>query len=237
MPHTFTPPSVFSTVAFVGLLVGVQVILVWAAGRAGERVGQRRKWMLRALLFALAVAGGSSALSAFVLRPDFAPPTMAFFVLTNLGAVALAFGPPGRALGPALGTGGWVLLQSFRLPLELIMHGWVSAGALPPQMTWTGQNVDILAGALSLVIGLTLLKWPSRKLAYAAHGVGLLLLLNVIRVAATSTPGPLQQFEEPVLLAFHFPFVWIVPFAVGVALFSHLTALRALWGRGAELGA
>jgi hypothetical protein len=56
------------------------------------------------------------------------------------------------------------------------------------------------------------------------------LLVNVARVAAFSSPVPFRSYLEgpPVLLAFHVPFVWIVPICVGGALFGHLLVFRRL---------
>jgi hypothetical protein len=59
---------------------------------------------------------------------------------------------------------------------------------------------------------------------------GAALLINVGVTAILSTPIPLRRFwnDPPVLLAYHFPYVWIVPIAVGGALFGHLLVLRRL---------
>ena len=56
------------------------------------------------------------------------------------------------------------------------------------------------------------------------------LLLNVLRVALLSTPGPFFSYTDapPLLLAFHFPTGWIVPVCVGGALAGHVVLTRAL---------
>ncbi len=99
---------------------------------------------------------------------------------------------------------------------------------MPPQMTWSGENLDVAAGVLSLAGGLVLLAGPSRPLAIGRHIVGLVLLLNVIRVALTSLPSPLRAFDQVLYLPYHLPFALILPFAVMTALFVHIVALRAL---------
>ena len=103
-------------------------------------------------------------------------------------------------------------------------------GTVPEQITWSGQNFDVITGVLALVLGPILLRRPNKKVAIAFPIVGLALLINVARIAVLSAPGaPFDVFVEPVLLAFHVPYIWIVPFAVVAALFAHVTALRALF--------
>jgi len=55
-------------------------------------------------------------------------------------------------------------------------------------------------------------------------------LANVARIAAFSSPVPFRTYlnDPPVLLAFHFPYGWIVPICVGGALFGHLVLFRRL---------
>jgi hypothetical protein len=64
----------------------------------------------------------------------------------------------------------------------------------------------------------------------AFNVVGFALLVNVARIAAFSSPVPFRTYlqDPPVLLAFHFPYGWIVPICVGGALFGHLLAFRWL---------
>ncbi len=124
--------------------------------------------------------------------------------------------------------------QAFRLPLEILLHRFHAEGAVPVQMTWSGQNLDVFAGIAALVTGLLAAR---RELPAAAiWGFQLLatgLLLNVARVAMRSTPGPFFAFpdEPPLLLALHLPYAWIVPICVSGALAGHLILLRRQLGR------
>jgi hypothetical protein len=166
-----------------------------------------------------------SALSS-VLVPG-AGWTVVFPILANLGAVALALSPIGRELRTL--PERWLIgFQAFRLPLELVLHAWVLAGSIPPQMTWTGRNWDIATGILAVL--LVVRKTPApRALVWVFEVVGLGLLGNVAFVAVRSIPGPLKDFEgDPLLLPFNLPYAWIVPVCVAGALLGHLILLRRL---------
>lgn len=116
--------------------------------------------------------------------------------------------------------------QAFRLPLELVLHEWVEAGVAPPQMTWSGANVDILAGIVALLTIPIVRRWP--RAGWLPTVIGSVLLANVLRVVVTSVPGPLQSFPETVLLPTLFPHVWIATVCVAGAIAGHVIAVRAL---------
>ena len=123
--------------------------------------------------------------------------------------------------------------QGFRLPLELVLHQWVGEGSIPETMTWTGQNWDIVAGVMALVVA----AWPSRPRAvvWAFDVLGFVLLLNVMRVAIFSSPLPFAwPLQPPMLLPLHLPYAWIVPICVAGALGGHIVLTRALLHPGAR---
>lgn len=140
------------------------------------------------------------------------------------------------------GTGGrivgriplWAIVgfQGFRLPLEIVLHEWVTMGVAPPQMTWTGQNFDIIAGLVALASIPLVARSP--RLAWVPTIVGSVLLLNILRIVITSFPGPLQRFDDTLMLPFLFPHVWIATICVAGAVAGHIMALRALARMSAE---
>jgi hypothetical protein len=126
---------------------------------------------------------------------------------------------------------GLVAFQSFRLPLELIMHQAAREGVMPPQMTFTGRNWDILTGLLALPLAYLLSRNRARPAwVWAWNLLGLLLLINVVSVAVMSFPGPLRRFwNEPAnLWVTHLPFVWLPTVLVPLALAGHLLIARKL---------
>ena len=121
-------------------------------------------------------------------------------------------------------------VQSFRLPLELILHSWVHQGVIPETMTWTGQYFDILSGIASLILGLLVYKnICARAMAWLANFIGCILLANVIRVVIMSSPLPFAWHVSPPLqLIFHIPYFLIGPICVSGALAGHIVLTRAL---------
>ncbi|MEN0066980.1 MAG: hypothetical protein AAGA48_32920 [Myxococcota bacterium] len=148
-----------------------------------------------------------------------------FFGSQTLFTLALVASPLGKRLSGL--SSGWLLaFQGFRFPLELVLAAWVAEGRVPPQMTWTGSNPDILAGLAALALAPFATR--HRAVAWLGWGITMALLLNVMRVVVASFPSPVQRFDEPVLLAFSVPEVWIVSMCVIGALTGELLLLRRL---------
>ena len=157
-----------------------------------------------------------------------APLVMAIVTITTAALIA---SPLGRRL--ALGVPLWALVgfQGMRLPLEIVLHEWSAGPLVPVQMTWDGQNLDVIAGITCLA--LAPVAGRSRLAAWVSQVVGVGLLMNVLRVVVLSIPTPLMRFEEPLLLPFSLPHLWIAPVCVGGALVVHgLTVRRLLTGPG-----
>lgn len=223
----FIAPPLWSTVLFLGVIFGVQGMLLFAIHRAHGRRGV----MVGGLAFVVVLVGTALLARSGLLRAGGMPPrVLLYFGATNLGALALALTSPGRALASAVPAAFWLLFQGFRLPLEVALHAFGTAGTIPPQMTWSGENLDVITGVVSLALGAVLLLRPRLKAAgWLGHAVGIALLANVARVALLSAPTPFKSFEGPPLqLPLHVPYTWIVPFAVAAALFGHVVGLRSL---------
>jgi hypothetical protein len=149
-----------------------------------------------------------------------------FFASMNICALIFGLSPAGKALStiPLIFLVGF---QAFRLPLELILHSWAGQGTIPETMTWTGQNFDVVTGALALVLCPFVKK--SKELAWVFNIVGFILLLNVGRVAIFSSPLPFAwPVQPPLQLIFHLPYAWIGSICVAGAFAGHVILTRAL---------
>jgi hypothetical protein len=242
MPQRAVPqmiiPSAASTAAFVAILIALCVAFVAAVARAGRERGEPHArtravtWRAALGLAAWVALMSAVSMSSLLERQVTPPPLMAFLFVSQLVAAIAAFSPLGTRL-LALPLAYLVGFQLFRLPLEFVLHDWVAQGTLPRQMTFDGgDNYDIVSGALALPAALCAWKWPERRAPiWLFNIIGFALLLNVGRVAATSSPVPFRTYldDPPVLLAFHFPYGLIVPLCVGGALFGHLLVFRALF--------
>lgn len=227
----FVPASPLSQVVFLVIVGGVIASFLTGVSVAygGHPSSARRVTGMTALgltgwlgLVVLAVGSGWIArlpLGGFPV----------FFGGVLVVSAGVALSPLGARLA-TLPLGALVAFQTFRLPLELVLHTWAAQGTIPETMTWSGQNWDIVSGVVALAIA----PWAgrSRALAWTANLVGAGLLLNVMRVAAMSSPVPFGWgVTPPLLLAWYLPYALVGPVCVGGALAGHIVLTRALLGK------
>ncbi len=223
-------PSSGSLVLF-GLTVGLTAIgllggLIWATP-AKRRVrlglvagGALALWMAAAAGFALSGVG---------LRTPVFGSIAPLMVLNLVLAVALGLSPWGGRLA-SLPIVALIAFQLFRLPLEIVLHQWAEQGTVPVAMSWSGQNYDIITP----IFGLLTLPFARRMpwLVLLFEIVGVVLLLNIARIVIQNTPGSpmwVASDQPPLLLAAHFPTVWIVTVCVFSAIVGHIVIGRWLW--------
>ena len=102
---------------------------------------------------------------------------------------------------------------------------------MPPQMSYSGWNFDILTGITALVLAaiLTQRRLP-RWLLWAWNCMGILLLANVLTIAVLSMPTPLRRFHnEPAnTWIAQAPYVWLPAVFVLAAIAGHIVIARRL---------
>lgn len=217
------------------LLVAAGFVLgcEWAGGRLGDPVTVRRRrtvgvggavvaWLL---LTALVAASG------VLRRFDATPPPFAGLVLAvGVIGIAVPCTPLGRLLARGVPLWALVGVQVFRVPLELLMHRAYLDGVMPVQMSYSGQNFDIVSGITAGALGWWLRRRPAPRWVVAAwNTLGVLLLSNVVTVAILSTPvfGWFGQERLNVFVTY-FPFVWLPAVLVVAALMGHILVWRRL---------
>jgi hypothetical protein len=230
----FHPADPFSLAAFLAICLLVVVLFlrtIWlSAQRKGIPAAPRTAKMALAVAVWLGLLAAVVA-SGFVTSAPSHLPLFAGGVL----AVTLVFGlsDGGDWVGEGSSVAALVAFQGFRLPLELVLHSWAKQGVIPETMTWTGQNWDILSG----IVALTLAPFArrSRAAAWVANLIGIVLLLNVARVALLSSPVPFgwKDVTPKLLLMARLPYALIFPVCVGGALLGHVMLTRVLLKRGA----
>lgn len=224
----FTPSAPGAVAVF--LVVVAAVVAAWIAAVYRAHRGEPRQARFT-LYFALGFCAWLASLSALVVSDALSalPLRGLPFFFGSIFAVSLgvALSPLGGRLAARLPLAALVGFQAFRLPPELVLHEWAAQGTIPESMTWTGQNWDILSGAVALAAAPFASR--HRALAWVANVVGGVLLLNVIRVAVLSSPLPFAWDVQPkLLLALHLPYMLIGPVCVGGALAGHVVLTRAL---------
>jgi hypothetical protein len=127
----------------------------------------------------------------------------------------------------------WILVvgQAFRLPLEWLMHRAAEEGVMPPQMSYSGWNFDIVTGITALPVAFLLARGfrHARMAAIVWNVMGTLLLINILTIAILSTPqvaafgaGRLNTWVA------HPPYIWLPTMMVVCAITGHLVIFRKL---------
>ncbi len=230
-PYALSEPAVATFVLIPLLLVA---LLAWGV-TVSAPPPRRARHLVLLLLGAAAWLGGTwlAAARGLLLAWQATPPPFLLLVAGILViAFTLALTPIGARLATAVPLWVLILVQGFRLPLELAMHALAGRGVMPEQMSYTGRNLDILTGASAIVVALVVrgtVRGAGRNVARLWNGVGLLLLLNVMVVGVLSTPR-FAVFGPDRLNVFvaYPPFVWLPAVMVLAALTGHLLVFRAL---------
>ena len=235
-PEALSVPAVPAHLAqmFLAIVAAVAALFVSAQSRlAGETNTARLRGTLAGALVVATWLALPGALAARGALSDFSrlPPPFALMMLALVAATtALAFSPLGTRLVERAPLHALIGYQVFRIPLEFWLHAMHSHGAIPEQMTWSGQNYDVFAGIGALVVAsLAWRKRASRRQIVVWNWLGFALLLNVGRIAATSLPTPIRMFPgSPLVIPATFPYVWLPAFLVQAALFGHVLVWRWL---------
>jgi hypothetical protein len=164
------------------------------------------------------------------------PPRPALALFVPLPFVLwFAFSKTGTQLLQQVPAHWLVLMQSFRIFVEVLIWFAFLAGKLPIQMSFEGRNYDVLTGILALPAGYLLLKRKnySHAIVIAFNTAGILLLLNILIIAVLSMPTPFRYFmnEPSNTLITQFPFILLPGVLVPLAYSLHILSLRQLYIR------
>ncbi len=222
--HEFASPLLIAS--FLGVVLVTVVALVTISSKVLGPLAARRT-----AIILLSWLSASAGLSLLGFTQDFSfPPLVGFLLLCSLAtALVVGLSAYGRKLSQSVPLWMLIGINAFRLPLEFIMHRAYLDGVMPVQMSYSGQNYDIVSGGLALLIALfTARSGTPVRLARLFNVVGFALLLNIVVIAVLSMPSPFRSYtNEPAnIWVGFFPFVWLPTFLVPVALLSHVLLLR-----------
>jgi hypothetical protein len=222
---------------FLLLPIALAALFVWAVSAAWRRSGAPPQVTRRAastVSLGAAVWLGAldmAARSGLLRQWDWRPPPAAILVAALLTlSLAVAFSDVGRRLGQHLPLWALVGVHAFRWPLELMMHDAYERGVMPVQMSYSGQNFDIVTGMSAAIVAPLVAAGLGHRWFVAAWNVlGFALLLNVMVVAVLSTPMVAYFGDERLNVWVTYPpFVWLPGVMVPVALMGHLIIFRRL---------
>jgi hypothetical protein len=230
--------SAFLSTSFIVLTTLVALGVVWnvyLTGR-GLREASSRTWLFTGSA-ALGIAGwmtltwqlaATGVIANFERRP---PPLLLLLLAVLCVSTVIAYTRYGTRFVAGLPL--WILIagQSFRLPLELLMHQAANEGVMPPQMSYSGWNFDIVTGTTAIPVAWWLARGHkhARTIAIAWNVMGTLLLANVLTIATLSTPlfAVFGADRLNVWVAYP-PYVWLPTMMVVCAITGHLVIFRKL---------
>lgn len=234
-PREASPLLLIGFPALAVVLVSLVLVGHWlAARRLGVSGSTARRRTRRFLVAVLATQAGVSALafagvlSRFDARP---PPLLLLVVFVAGSAQLLARSVIGRTMQDGLPLAALVGFHAFRLPLELVMHRAATEGVMPPQMTFTGWNFDVVSGGSAIVVAaLVGLGVAGRRLVLVWNALGTALLLAIVVIAIASTPVFAAFGRGEALNTFiaYLPFTTLPTVMVALAMAGHLVLWRRL---------
>ncbi|HEY4151628.1 MAG TPA: hypothetical protein VGM41_21965 [Chitinophagaceae bacterium] len=167
---------------------------------------------------------------------DTTPPR--FLLLASPPVLFLLIGliiPRGRRFIDSLDLKTLTVLNTLRIPVEIVLYWLFLNNAVPGAMTFEGRNFDILSGISALPV----LYFGFRKgrlnkpLLLVWNLVCLGLLLNVVTIAVLSAAAKWGQsaFDQPKFALVYFPFLLLPGCLVPLVLTSNVAAIRQLLKR------
>jgi len=120
-----------------------------------------------------------------------------------------------------------VLLQSFRVVVELLIYGAFLQGVFPKRATFEGINFDILVGLSSLIVGILVQRKKISLNWLLAWNIASLIILSITVYSFIGT----LYFTNYLLLNgskgfIQFPFVLLSSVLLPVAIFLHVFSIR-----------
>lgn len=237
MDSSGPPGSIVLRLAFAGLAAVLILIVGRAVARGSAVCGdppevaakRAQTFLILSAVWVIAVLADAASghLRQWSRMP---PPFFILFVFIVVFGIVIARSGVGDRLARGIPLAYLVGFQSFRLPLELVMHRAYTEGVMPLQMSYSGRNFDIVTGVTALVLAVVMTrKRVSKGIVLAWNWMGLALLANIVGVAMASTPR-FHYFGTDHLNTFvaHPPYVLLPAVMVLAAWAGHLVIFRAL---------
>jgi len=182
----------------------------------------------------LAIAGWTVVVSALALGGvlgDFRalPPRLPLVLLVPLIATILVVRTETvKVILQHTHPASLIVLQSFRVAVEVLLWLLFIQNLAPVQMTFEGRNLDVLSGLTALPVAWLAARGrlsPTWSLVWNIACLG--LLVNILAVAVLSMPTPLRVFmNEPAnTIVAQFPIVWLPALLVPMAYGLHFLSL------------
>lgn len=188
------------------------------------------------LLIIWAIIHSVLALNDFFSVTNTTPPRIALVILPIILTVIFLFNSRmGKSYIDKIDMGKLAILHTLRIGVEIILFALFIYKLMPRQMTFEGNNFDILPGITAVFIyyfGFVKKKLSDRVLL-VWNMVSVTILTITITIAVLAVPTVFQQiaFDQPNIAVLYFPFILLPAIVAPLAYFSHLIAIRQLLKR------
>jgi hypothetical protein len=194
----------------------------------------RRAAILGAAVIAVMSLSAYLASIGLLSRFDRFPPPM-FVMIVAVFSIGIGLGCSriGRLVADHVPLSQLIGLQMFRLPLELVMHRAGELGIMPPELSYSGYNFDIVTGTgACLLFVLMRARFAVPESALWGWNVwGAWCLLVIAGIAVTTSPVVRLFGDDPRHVntwVLFFPYVWLPVVLVTIAVAGHIVIARAL---------
>lgn len=226
-------PPAFDPVVYYGIL-GMACIVSLLTAFLFSRYDRKSGivYILSTTILALTASLLSSQgfFSRFDLSP---PPFLIVIILFFLGPIVLGLSSYGKVVSSKVPIFTLICIQSFRFPLELIMHRAAELKIMPIQLSYSGWNFDILTGLSAIFIGIALIKKKQslQKIVFLWNIWGSFCLFAIAIIAITTSPI-LHLFGTEAgninTWVLYFPYILLPGLLVTNAIFCHVIIFRKL---------
>jgi hypothetical protein len=207
--------------------------------------GRRKRLFHNTLLTVVGWTVVVSGLSLSGVLSDFSalPPRFTIVLLVPLVTIVLVVRTETvKVLLQHTDPAAIVVLQSFRIAVEVLLWLLFIQNLAPVQMTFEGRNLDVLSGLTALPVAWMASRKQLSPFWLTVWNLACLgLLINIVATAVLSLPTPLRVFmnEPGSVIVTRFPIVWLpallVPMAYGLQFLS-LRQVLVSKKRGATVG-
>ena len=213
-----------------GIAVVMAAVCVAVYSRGNQRLLIKLTVGTTACMLLSAMAASSGLLSRFDVVP---PPMMVMIACVFALSFAIGLSPLGGIVANATSLVVLIGLQSFRFPLELVMHRAANQAIMPVQLSYSGYNFDIVTGLGAILIVVLFKVKPdlSRVLVWIWNLWGMYCLAAIAVIAITTSPVVKAFGDDPRDVntwVLFFPYVWLPVVLVTIAISGHIIITRKL---------
>jgi hypothetical protein len=231
--NTFAAP-IFNAITYFGMIVITCIVTLLTARTLSQ--GNKKRFLQVLLGMAcLMVLTAIVAILGIFAKIDAAPPLFQVFTATVITLFfALGMSRFGGDVATNTSFGNLVILQAFRLPLEVVMYTAAVNAIMPVEFSFAGYNFDIVTGAAAILLGVALLRnKPVPRWALVAWNVWGIACLIVIVALAIATSPKVAAFGTDIskinTWVLFFPYAWLPTVLVSIAVLGHTLVSRKLW--------